>query len=179
MSPRVLLGGFLAFLYNDLLSKVPSRHLRHRYLSHWLGGLRKGVSVDMHCRFLNGRKVFLGERTIVNFGTLLDGRTYTIRTGRDVSIGPCATLLTLGHDPHSPEFEDRGGSVVVEDYAWIGYGAVICPGVTIGTGAVVGAGSVVTRSVEPWTVVAGNPARKVSDRRIEPNYRLFYRPLFL
>lgn len=179
MRSRVLMGGLAAFLYNDLLSKVPCRFLRLRYLSHWLGELREDVSIDMHCRFLNGRKVHLGERTILNFGTLLDGRCYSIRTGHDVSIGPRATLLTLGHDPHSSEFEDRGGPVVVENYAWIGYGAVICPGVTIGTGAVVGAGSVVTRSVDPWTVVAGNPARKISDRTIEPNYRLFYRPLFL
>ena len=46
---------------------------------------------------------------------------------------------------------------------WIGAGAIILNGVTIGDGAIVGAGAVVTKDVEPYTVVAGNPARKIKD----------------
>jgi len=49
--------------------------------------------------------------------------------------------------------------ITVEDYAWIGAGSIILPGVTIGTGAVVGAGSVVTKDVAPRMIVGGNPAR--------------------
>lgn len=49
---------------------------------------------------------------------------------------------------------------------WIGEGTIILEGVTIGTGAIIGAGSVVPKDVEPWTVVAGNPARKIKDREI-------------
>ena len=51
--------------------------------------------------------------------------------------------------------------IKIEDKVWIGFGCVILKGVTIGEGAVVGARSVVTKDVEPWTVVAGNPARVV------------------
>jgi acetyltransferase-like isoleucine patch superfamily enzyme len=51
--------------------------------------------------------------------------------------------------------------ITIGDYAWIGFDAVILKGVNIGTGAIVGARSVVTKDVEPWTVVAGNPARIV------------------
>lgn len=47
--------------------------------------------------------------------------------------------------------------------SWIGVGAIILNGVTIGDGAVVGAGAVVTKDVEPFTIVAGNPARKIND----------------
>ena len=54
----------------------------------------------------------------------------------------------------------------IEDHVWVGQDAVILKGVTIGKGAVVGAFSVVTRDVEPWTVVAGNPARVV--KRLTP-----------
>lgn len=46
---------------------------------------------------------------------------------------------------------------------WIGAGAIILNGVTIGEGAVVGAGAVVTKNVEPYTIIAGNPARKIKD----------------
>lgn len=49
---------------------------------------------------------------------------------------------------------------------WVGGAAVLCPGVTIGRASVVGAGSVVTKDVEPYTVVAGNPARVI--RRLQP-----------
>ena len=54
--------------------------------------------------------------------------------------------------------------IVIEDYVWIATGAMILPGVTVGEGAVVAAGSVVTKDVPPWTVVAGNPAREVKKR---------------
>lgn len=57
-----------------------------------------------------------------------------------------ARTLTIGHD------------------TWIGHGAIIMPGLTVGNGAVIGAGSVVTKDVQPWTIVAGNPARIIRTR---------------
>ena len=133
----------------------------------------------MGCRFLNLRKVELGDRNVINFGCLLDGRKFRIVTGNDVSIGPEASILTLGHDPQSSSFADRGGDVVIGDQVWIGYRAVILPGVSIGEGAVVGAGAVVTKDVEPFAIVAGNPARKIADRRCDLYYQLDYRPFLL
>jgi maltose O-acetyltransferase len=133
----------------------------------------------MGCRFLNGPKVHLGDRNVINFGCLLDGRKFHIRTGHDVSIGPEASILTLGHDPQSPVFADRGGDVLIGNRVWIGYRVIILPGVTIGEGAVVGAGAVVTKDVEAYTIVAGNPARKIGERFKELTYRLNYEPRFL
>jgi acetyltransferase-like isoleucine patch superfamily enzyme len=175
MTTRVFAGSTLAYLYNDWLANLPSRRIRRLYLSRWFASYGAGANVQMGCRFLNGRKIFLGERSVINFGCLLDGRKYTIRIGSDVSIGPDASLLTLGHDPQSPEFEDKGADIQIGDRAWIGYGAIVLPGVSIGEGAVVGAGAVVTRNVEPWTIVAGNPARKVNDRQ-DCQYKLNFRP---
>jgi len=149
------------------------------YLKGWLGGMGKGTGVQMGCRFLNGRKVHLGDRNVINFGCLLDGRKFQIRIGSDVSIGPEASILTLGHDPQSPEFEDRGGDVVIGNRVWIGYRAIILPGVTIGEGAVVGAGSIVTKNVEPFSIVAGNPARRIGERNKDLPYQLNYDPRFL
>ncbi len=59
------------------------------------------------------------------------------------------------------------GGVIIEDDCWIGAGAIILNGITIGKGSVVGAGSVVTKDVPPYTIVAGNPARKIKDIPIE------------
>jgi maltose O-acetyltransferase len=130
----------------------------------------------MGCQFLNGRKIRLGERNVVNFGCLFDGRRYSITTGDDVSIGPEASILTLGHDPQSPEFALRGGEVTIGDRVWIGYRALVLPGVSIGEGAVVAAGAVVTKSVEPYTIVGGNPARLIGQRSRDLVYSLNFRP---
>ncbi|WP_345689511.1 acyltransferase [Novipirellula caenicola] len=130
----------------------------------------------MRCRFLNGRRISFGDRNVINFGCLLDGRKFNIVTGSDVSIGPEATVLTLGHDPHSPTFEDRGGDVIIGDRVWIGFRAIVLPGVTIGEGAVVAAGAVVTRNVEPFTIVAGVPAKPMGRRRVDLTYQLNYQP---
>ena len=170
------MGGLLTLAYNSLEGRLSLRSVRRLYLRAWLGNFGEGTGVQMGCRFLNGRKVHLGERNVINFGCLLDGRKFHIRTGCDVSIGPNAIILTLGHDPQSPEFTDRGGDVVIGNHVWIGYGAIILPDLTIGEGAVVGAGAVVTKSVEPFSIVAGNPARKIGERTKELNYKLHFDP---
>ncbi|NJK39099.1 MAG: acetyltransferase [Oscillatoriales cyanobacterium RM2_1_1] len=179
LNNRLILGGILSYTYNYWLSSWPSRRLRTLYLKKYLGEFGSGTSIQMGCRFLNGRKIHLGERNIINFGCLFDGRHYYIKTGSDVSIGPEATILTLGHDPQSSEFSDRGGDVIIGDRVWIAYRAIILPGITIGEGAVVGAGSVVTKDVKPYAIVAGNPARVIKQRTETLNYNLKFNPWLL
>lgn len=65
---------------------------------------------------------------------------------------------------HCEEDAATRGPIVVEDEAWIGYGATVLSGVTIGKGAIVGAQAVVTKDVPPYAIVAGNPARFVKWR---------------
>jgi len=178
MTTKSFAGSLLALFYNQGFGRVPSRTLRHAFLRGWLGRFGRGSGVQMDCRILNGRKIFLGERNAINWGCVLDGRKCVIRTGNDVSIGPEATILTLGHDPQSPDFADQGGDVIIGDHVWIAYRAVILPGVTIGEGAVVAAGAVVAGDVEPFTIVAGVPAKKVGERNRDLNYRLHFHPIF-
>ena len=176
MTARVVAGALAAFAYNAIVGRIPSRTIRHAWLRAWLGGFGKGSGVQLGCRFLNGRKVHLGPRNVINFGTLIDGRKFRVRTGADVSIGPEAAILTLGHDPASSDFADRGGEVRIGDRAWIAYRAIVLPGVTIGEGAVVAAGAVVTHDVAPYAIVAGNPARQVGTRPRELDYALDFQP---
>ena len=179
MSYKVIIGSILSFSYSSIFSDFPISSFRHCYLKRYLAFLGKQSSIQMGCRFLNGRKVYLGDRNVINFGCLLDGRHYTIKTGHDVSIGPEATILTLGHDPQCPNFGNKGGDVVIGDRAWIAYKAIILPGITIGEGAIVGAGAVVTKDVAPYTIVAGNPAKVVGHRNKDLTYELNYQPLLL
>lgn len=176
MTRNLFLGTVAAFVYNHLIGRLPSRSIRRLALRIWLGNLGEGAAVQMGCRFLHGGKVFLGRNAVVNHGCLLDGRRYPVRIGANVSIGPEASVLTLGHDPQSPMFADRGGEVAIGDRVWIAYRAVILPGVTIGEGAVVGAGAVVTGDVPPYAIVAGNPARVVGQRNRDLAYELDHDP---
>ena len=176
MNFRLFAGTIIAFGYNAAVTHVPSWRIRHACLRFWLGRFGKGTGVQRGCQFLNGRKVELGDRNVINFGCLLDGRRYRISTGSDVSIGPEASILTLGHNPQSPNFDLRGGDVRIGNHVWIGYRAIIMPGVTLGEGAVVAAGAVVTRDVAPYTIVAGVPARIVRQRTRDLHYKLDFRP---
>ncbi|MEA5624973.1 hypothetical protein [Nostoc sp. UHCC 0251] len=179
MNPKTIVGSILSRIYNQIITSIPSRKIRMAYLNAYLARVGTGTSVQMGCKFLNGRTVYLGDRNVINFGCLLDGRHSKIQTGADVSIGPEASILTLGHDPQSPDFADRGGDVNIGDHAWIAYRAIILPGVNIGEGAVVGAGSVVSRSVNPYCIVAGNPAKVVGERSHDLTYQLNYFPWLL
>lgn len=179
MSLRLITGGLASFTYNRFIGKIPSRTVRNGWLKMYLAGFGPGTSVQSNCCFLNGRKVHFGKRNVINFGCLFDGRKFLIRTGDDVSIGPEASILTLGHDPQSPDFADRGGDTIIGNHVWIAYRAVILPGITIGDGAVIGAGAVVTKDVEPYSIVAGNPARKIGERNKDLRYELNYAPWLL
>lgn len=82
--------------------------------------------------------------------------------GDRVSIGP-GVIIILNSGANSSrirsKISEKAPFVAIESDAWIGAGAIIMPGITIGEGAVVGAGAVVTKNVEPFTIVVGNPAR--------------------
>jgi maltose O-acetyltransferase len=97
-----------------------------------------------------------------------------VRIGRYVLMGPEVMIFTSGHGHDRTGvpmiFQGMTGpqSVCIEDDVWIGARAVLLPGVTIGRGSIVGAGAVVARTVEPYCVVAGNPARVVRRRVAGP-----------
>lgn len=97
-----------------------------------------------------------GERVFINQGCfLLDFGGITI--GDDVLIGPRVTLSTTGHPVEPDERFDfiTHAPIVIGDNVWIGAGATVAPGVTIGHDSVVGAGTVVAKDVPPLSVVTG------------------------
>lgn len=89
---------------------------------------------------------------------------HLITIGKGVTITQDTTILTHFLDPTQKGRMFRMGKVVIEDDVFIGCNTVICNTVTIGKGAIIGAGSVVTKSIPPYQVWAGNPARYIKDR---------------
>lgn len=113
-------------------------------------------------------RVSLGHSVTLNEGAIIqscDGAEITV--GNYVTISYGAKLISGGLEIGAKEIgykEHISGCIVVEDGVWIGTDSIILAGITVGQRSVVGAGSVVTRDIEPCTVVAGAPAKVV--RRI-------------
>lgn len=90
-----------------------------------------------------------------------------VTIGSQSTVSHKAHLCAGSHDYTKATLPLLKLPIVIEDQAWICADAFIGPGVTIGEGAVVGARAVVIKDVPPWTVVAGNPARVIKERRID------------
>ena len=83
---------------------------------------------------------------------------------RNCIVSQKAYLCTASHDAADPGFALTGAPIEIGPYAWVAAAAFVGPGVTVGAGAIAAAQAVVIRDVAAGTVVAGNPAREVSDR---------------
>lgn len=92
-----------------------------------------------------------------------------VRIGRKVTISQRAHLCAGTHDYNDPAFSLIKMPIEVGDHAWVCTDAFVGPGVTVGVGAVAGARAVVVKDVEPWNVVAGNPAKPIKTRVIQEN----------
>ena len=90
-----------------------------------------------------------------------------IKIGNQTTVSQGVKLCTASHDIGSRIMELITKPIVIGDNAWVAAWSILLPGVTIGDGSVVGAGSVVTRDVEPWTVVGGNPAKALKNRELK------------
>ena len=90
-----------------------------------------------------------------------------ITIGTKVAISREAFICTASHDITKPNRPLITAPIIICDGVWIGARAIILPGVTIGEGAIVAAGAVVTKDVEPWSVVAGNPAKFIKKRELK------------
>ncbi len=90
-----------------------------------------------------------------------------ITLGRKVTVSHGAQLCAGTHDFEQPTLPLLRPPVTVEDGAWVCTEAFVGPGVTVRTGAVVGARPLGTHDVEAWAIMAGNPARKIGERRLD------------
>ncbi|MBY6683241.1 acyltransferase [Rhodococcus sp. BP-316] len=134
-----------------------------------------GRNTSLHWRaaFFAPEGVAIGSNSIIGNDCFLDGRSGLI-IGNNVNIGGHVQIFTLEHDVQAKDFGVDGGPVEIGDRVYIASRSTILPGVAIGEGAVVAAGAVVTRNVEPFTIVGGVPARKIGERNPAINYTLGY-----
>ena len=89
-----------------------------------------------------------------------------IKIGAQATVSQGVKLCTAGHDISSKIMELTYAPITVGENAWVAGWSIVLPGVYVGEGAVVAAGAVVTKDVESWTVVGGNPAKVIKKREL-------------
>jgi acetyltransferase-like isoleucine patch superfamily enzyme len=154
------------------VSEVPFHSFRRLFYS--LAGVKLTGSSTVHigARFYHPGGITIGEDTIIGDHAVLDGRA-PLTIGNHVDIASEVMIYNSEHDIHAEDFAPIEAPVQIEDYVFIGPRAIILPGVRIGRGAVVGAGAVVTKSIDPGTIVGGVPAKVIGQRQLnEYKYRL-------
>lgn len=128
----------------------------------------QNVNIESMASFGNGKGISIGDNSGIGVNCGVSG---PLKIGDNVMMGPDVIILTQNHDtsrtdiPMIQQFNFKRVGVVIEDDVWIGTRCIILPGVQIGKGVVVGAGAVVTKDVEPFTIVGGNPARIIKRRK--------------
>lgn len=111
----------------------------------------------------------IGNQVSINNNVFIGASAGEIQIGNNVLIGPNTVIRSSNHNFKKNSLinsqKHLNGLIIIEDDVWIGANVVILPNVVIKKGAVIGAGSIVTKSVDEYIVVGGNPAKKISYRK--------------
>lgn len=115
---------------------------------------------------LIGKRSFLtvGDNSFI--GKARFAMTKELTIGNNVCINDEVVMLTGTHDAFDPKWPSKRAKIIIEDYVWVGTGAMILSGVHLERGCVVGARAVVTKSVKAGDIVVGNPARPLDKKRL-------------
>ena len=167
--------GYLELLYEFNLTRPTHQHMRQRMLKEMFAEIGENCDIEppLHSNW-GGHNVHFGNHVYANFNlTLVDDTD--IYVGDNTMFGPNVTVATAGH-PILPELREKGYEynvpVHIGKNCWIGAGAVILPGITIGDNVVIGAGSIVTKDLPSNVVAVGNPCRVL--RPLEEKDKIYY-----
>ncbi len=136
----------------------------------------KDTYIGMGC-YIVGTFIEIGDNTVINRGTYLDGRV-PLKIGNNVSISNYCYIQTNSHDPQSPDFKGIWEPVIIGNNVWVGAKAIILTGVTLEDGCVVGAGAVVTKNIPAYTIAVGCPAKVIKKRNPKLTYKIKFFPIF-
>lgn len=171
---RRYLDGFCRYM-DFKTGLIPSHSVRDWLYRHVFGiKMGKGSIIYFGAEIRCHSRLSIGKNSIIGDRAILDARN-RITIGNNVNFSTGVQIWTEQHSHGDPWFRcisDEKFEVRIDDRAWIGPRVTILHSVHIGEGAVVAAGSVVTKDVEPFTIVAGIPARKIGTRSRNLRYTL-------
>lgn len=169
---KILLYGIYSYFINIsyLLMELLPPFVRNLLFKLIFKKMGKNCLIDYKTYFRYPSRISVGNHVTINRECALYAsymvENVEIKIGNNVALSPHVRIFTATHDYSTLGLDDTAASVIIEDYAWIGGGAIILPGVTIGEGSVIGAGAVVSKNVPPYSVAVGNPARVIKARTL-------------
>jgi|SRR5579884_4001374 len=143
-----------------------SRAIRAFILKRLFKTFGRQVNIEPKVIFYNISESEIGDYSGIGMYSYVG----TVKIGRDVMIGEELVAISRNHEYSNKDIPMRlqgfqkDQPIIIEDDVWIGTRVIILPGIRIGKGSIVGAGSVVTKDVPPYTIVAGNPAIAIRKR---------------
>lgn len=149
--------------YVEILNKLSNSEIQRRrdFLRTFVAKLDEGAMINSPFYMEFANHLEMGVNSFINYDCIMLNNAM-VKLGDNVLVGPKVSFYTAMH-PIDPKQREQwlvyAKPITVEDNVWIGGSATILGGVTIGKNAIVGAGAVVTKDVEPNTIVVGNPAR--------------------
>lgn len=165
-------------MINAIIMWLPFFFIREIWFLIILKKIGKKTYLSRNIDIRNPRNIILGNNSVVNKRVVLDGRGALLSIGDNVDIAQDVQIWTEEHDVTSENHCLKAAPVIIEDYVWIASRATILPGVKIGQGSVVASGAVVTKNVEPYTIVGGIPAKKIGERNRNLKFNLGFKPFF-
>ena len=148
------------------ISLIPWQFIR-KILYRGLGvKMEKKVTIHFKTEIRAPYKLSLKRGCIIGDNAILDARN-GLTIGQNANLSSNVSIYTEQHNHRDPQFlcnQPGNQSVYIGERAWLGSNVIVLPGVSVGEGAICCAGCVVTKDVEPYTVVAGIPAKKVGER---------------
>lgn len=165
------------YLLNHVVARIPLVGLRmSAYAALGIQFDERGTTnISLGVQFWDGAQLTIGARSTIGQSCYIDARG-GVRIDSDVSVSRGVSIVTAEHVIDDPDFGAIVAGVHLGSRSWLGIGAIVLPGVTVGEGAVVAAGAVVTKDVEPYVVVGGAPARPLRTRPGPMSYELDFRP---
>jgi maltose O-acetyltransferase len=173
-----ILAAMSDYIIQNWLMFVPFHFFRKSIIKLKFKKVGRNTNFLIGIEFRKPSNISIGNNSVVNKKVLLDGRGGKLIIGNNVDIAQETNIWTLEHDVNDDFHKDSGSDVIIEDYVWIASRVTILPGVTIGKGAVVASNSLVSKNVEPKTIVGGVPAKQIGVRKSNLNYNLNYQPWF-
>lgn len=161
---------------NVVVNKIPSRHLRKWYYQSLGAKIGKNTVICRRADVLFPKGLNLADNVAVGWFVDLDARGGII-VGHNTNISSHTKFITGSHDVDDPEFKASFLPIKIGHHCWIGTGAIVLQGVTIGDGAVVAAGAVVTKDIPSFEVWGGVPAKFIKKRNTEIRYQCSGAPM--
>ncbi len=180
---------FIARIPGRLGNKLRNLYFKRRFSGIFINntfdtGFRveypKNIRISSNSYFGLDCKIYACETSFVQIGgnvsfnsnVMINARGRgKILIGKNVLIGPNVVLRNNNHNYENPTIPIinqgmKSGDIIIEDNVWISSNCVILPNCTIGEGSIVAAGAVVTKDIEPYSIVGGIPAKKIGDRKL-------------